>query len=53
MSSPATPNPTPTAEEADGLALPPGGTVRDLYGAIVGSDAFRAAAGRISASYAW
>jgi FkbM family methyltransferase len=31
----------------------PGTTVRDVYARIVDSDAFRAAAGRISASYAW
>jgi FkbM family methyltransferase len=35
------------------LALAPGAAVRDLYLAILDSDRFRAACGRISASYAW
>jgi FkbM family methyltransferase len=35
------------------LELPAGGSVRGLYGAIVESDLFRAACGRISASYGW
>jgi FkbM family methyltransferase len=35
------------------LGLAPGATVRDLYRSAAGSAAFRAACGRISASYAW
>jgi FkbM family methyltransferase len=35
------------------LRLRPGATLRDAYAAIVATDAFRAACGRISASYAW
>jgi FkbM family methyltransferase len=31
----------------------PGATLREVYAAIIASDAFRAACGRISASYAW
>lgn len=37
----------------DSLALREDATVRDLYMSIIGADLFRAAAGRISASYAW
>ncbi len=36
-----------------GLVLPEEATVRDLYRSIAMTDLFRAAAGRISASYAW
>jgi FkbM family methyltransferase len=36
-----------------GLALPPAASVRDLYAAIAETDLFRAACGRISASYGW
>lgn len=36
-----------------GLRLPPQATVSELYGRIPECDAFRAACGRISASYAW
>jgi FkbM family methyltransferase len=35
------------------LRLNPGGTVRDVYASIIATDLFRAACGRISASYAW
>jgi FkbM family methyltransferase len=35
------------------LALPEGATVRDLYVRLAVTDEFRAAIGRISASYAW
>jgi FkbM family methyltransferase len=35
------------------LLLPPQPQLRDVYAAIVASDEFRAACGRISASYAW
>jgi FkbM family methyltransferase len=35
------------------LKLSPGASLRDLYAAIVDTDHFRAACGRISASYAW
>jgi FkbM family methyltransferase len=35
------------------LKLPPGASLRDLYAAILDTDHFRAACGRISASYAW
>ncbi len=38
---------------ADSLGLAPNATVRDLYRSAAGSAAFRAACGRISASYAW
>jgi FkbM family methyltransferase len=44
------------AEAAPALArleLPAGASVRSLYGAIAQSDLFRAACGRISASYGW
>src|SRR6516225_6069696 len=35
------------------LRLPPGARLREVYAALVDSDQFRAACGRISASYAW
>ncbi len=35
------------------LRLRPGATVRDVYAALIATDLFRAACGRISASYAW
>jgi FkbM family methyltransferase len=35
------------------LALPAQATIRDVYAALVETDLFRAACGRISASYAW
>ena len=35
------------------LKLPPGASIRSLYGAIAEADLFRAACGRISASYGW
>jgi hypothetical protein len=35
------------------MTLPSAATLRDVYRAMVLSDEFRAAAGRISASYAW
>jgi len=35
------------------LKLPAGASLRDVYAAIIDSDRFRAACGRISASYAW
>jgi len=35
------------------LRLPPGARLRDVYAALVDSDQFRTACGRISASYAW
>jgi hypothetical protein len=35
------------------LRLPPGPRLRDVYAALVDSDQFRTACGRISASYAW
>ncbi|MGA7490758.1 MAG: FkbM family methyltransferase [Xanthobacteraceae bacterium] len=35
------------------LALPPAPRLRDVYAALIDSDQFRAACGRISASYAW
>jgi FkbM family methyltransferase len=37
----------------DGLKLPAGASVRTLYAAIAETDEFRAACGRISASYGW
>jgi hypothetical protein len=37
----------------ENLQLPAGASVRDLYMAIAESDLFRAACGRISASYGW
>jgi FkbM family methyltransferase len=33
--------------------LPPAGQLREVYAALIASDQFRAACGRISASYAW
>jgi FkbM family methyltransferase len=41
------------APAAAGLQLPPRPRLRDVYDAIVDSDEFRVACGRISASYAW
>jgi FkbM family methyltransferase len=38
---------------ADDLGLPDGACLRQVYSAIVHSDDFRTACGRISASYAW
>jgi FkbM family methyltransferase len=35
------------------LTLPPAPRLRDVYAALIASDQFRAACGRISASYAW
>ena len=35
------------------LNLPPAARLRDVYAALIDSDEFRAACGRISASYAW
>src|SRR5262249_61036085 len=35
------------------LRLPPGARLREVYTALVDSDQFRTACGRISASYAW
>ena len=43
------PQPEWTAE----LRLPPKATIRDVYARLVETDRFRAACGRISASYAW
>jgi FkbM family methyltransferase len=43
----------PAAPGLDKLKLDRGASVRDLYAAILESDAFRAACGRISASYGW
>ncbi len=40
-------------EAIQGLQLPPQATLREVYVALIGTDAFRAACGRISASYAW
>jgi FkbM family methyltransferase len=42
-----------SAPPIDELKLSRGATVRRLYAAIIDSDAFRAACGRISASYGW
>jgi FkbM family methyltransferase len=41
------------ALSAADLALPPAPRLRDVYAALLDSDQFRAACGRISASYAW
>ncbi len=38
---------------AEGLNLPPAPRLREVYAALIDSDQFRAACGRISASYAW
>ena len=43
----------PAREPITGLKLPPKPTIRDVYAALVETDQFRAACGRISASYAW
>ena len=43
----------PTPGWADSLQLQPGASVRDLYRSAARTEAFRAACGRISASYAW
>lgn len=42
-----------TVDSIRGLDVPPGATVREVYAALLGTDAFRAVCGRISASYAW
>jgi hypothetical protein len=42
-----------TSLDAQMLHISNSPTLREVYAAIVASDAFRAAAGRISASYAW
>jgi FkbM family methyltransferase len=42
-----------SAPELAMLELPADASIRTLYGAIVDSDLFRAACGRISASYGW
>jgi FkbM family methyltransferase len=44
------PDAGPSAEE---LNLPPAPRLREVYAALIDSDQFRAACGRISASYAW
>jgi FkbM family methyltransferase len=41
------------APESAKLQLPADASIRTLYGAIIESDLFRAACGRISASYGW
>jgi FkbM family methyltransferase len=41
------------ADSLPDLAVPAGATVREVYAALAGTDAFRTACGRISASYAW
>ncbi len=41
------------AESIRDLKLSPHATVRDIYAALLDTDAFRVACGRISASYAW
>jgi hypothetical protein len=41
------------APELTNLRLPPDASIRGLYAAIAESDLFRAACGRISASYGW
>ncbi len=43
----------PGPEWISELKLPAGATTRDVYAALVETDLFRAACGRISASYAW
>ena len=42
-----------TAESVMDLQLPADATMRDVYAALIDSDPFRIACGRISASYAW
>ncbi len=43
----------PQSEWAADLRLPPNAAIRDVYAGLVETDRFRAACGRISASYAW
>jgi hypothetical protein len=38
---------------SEDLKLPPAPSLRQVYAALVDSDQFRTACGRISASYAW
>jgi FkbM family methyltransferase len=45
--------PIPQGAWAAELSLPPQATLRDVYKRLVETDRFRAACGRISASYAW
>src|SRR5262249_1055116 len=42
-----------SAESIPDLKLSPHATVRDAYAALLDTEAFRTACGRISASYAW
>ncbi|MET0922583.1 MAG: FkbM family methyltransferase, partial [Xanthobacteraceae bacterium] len=42
-----------SALSPDDLSLPPAARLRHVYAALIDSDRFRAACGRISASYAW
>jgi FkbM family methyltransferase len=44
------PNPAPSVRE---LKLPPAAKLGEVYAALIDTDQFRAACGRISASYAW
>jgi hypothetical protein len=44
--------PEPALSPED-LRLPPAARLRQVYAALIDSDRFRAACGRISASYAW
>ena len=43
----------PPVHQFENLSLEGGETLRDLYAGIVETDAFRAACGRIAASYSW
>jgi hypothetical protein len=38
---------------SESAAMPRGETLRDIYAEVIDSDRFRAACGRICASYAW
>jgi len=42
-----------SALSTEDLSLPPAARLRQVYAALIDSDRFRAACGRISASYAW
>ena len=44
---------TPERKEIEGVLRAPPVVLRDVYARIIDGDAFRAACGRISASYAW
>jgi hypothetical protein len=43
----------PAAQQVRTIAFPARASIRNVYATIIESDEFRAATGRIAASYAW